>query len=85
MAGFSIVSISVCQALGQSIYSLIVSVIRQLVILIPAAFLLSLTKKVDLIWWAFPIAELVGCTLCITFVSMVLKKLVSHMPSEIKE
>lgn len=80
MAGFSIVSISVCQALGQSIYSLIVSIVRQLVILIPAAFLLSLSGKVNLIWWAFPIAELVGCALCITFVSMVLKKLVSKMP-----
>ena len=80
MAGFSIVSISVCQALGQSIYSLIVSIIRQLVILIPAAFLLSLSGNVNLIWWAFPIAELVGCALCITFVSMVLKKLVSKMP-----
>ena len=80
MAGFSIVSISVCQALGQSIYSLIVSIVRQLVILIPAAFLLSLSGKVNLIWWAFPIAELVGCALCITFVLMVLKKRVSIMP-----
>jgi Na+-driven multidrug efflux pump len=80
MAGFSIVSISVCQALGQSIYSLIVSIVRQLVILIPAAFLLSLSGNVNLIWWAFPIAELVGCALCITFVLMVLKKRVSIMP-----
>lgn len=81
MAGFSIVSISVCQALGQSIYSLIVSIVRQLVILIPAAYLLSLTGNINMIWWAFPIAELVGCTLCITFVALVLKKLVSKMPN----
>lgn len=83
MAGFSVVSISVCQALGQSIYSLIVSVVRQLVVLIPSAFLLSLTKNVNMIWWAFPIAELVGCALCIIFVTRVLKKLVSHMPDEV--
>ena len=84
MAGVSIVSISTCQALGKSIYSLIVSVVRQLVMLIPAAYLLSLSGKINLIWWAFPIAELVGCTLCVIFVMSVLKKYVSKMPSEIK-
>ena len=81
MAGFSIVSISTCQALGKSIYSLIVSVVRQLVVLIPAAYLLALTDKVNLVWWAFPIAELVGCTCCVIFVKSVLKKTVSHMNS----
>lgn len=74
LAGFSIVSISTCQALGKSIYSLIVSVARQLVVLIPCAFLLSLSGKVNLVWWAFPIAELVGCTCCIIFVNYVLRK-----------
>lgn len=79
MAGFSIVSISTCQALGKSIYSLIVSVIRQLVVLIPAAFLLSLSGSVDAVWWSFPIAELIGCTSCVIFVRRVLKNTVSHM------
>lgn len=73
MAGFSIVSISTCQALGKSIYSLIVSIIRQLVVLIPAAFLLSLLGNVNLVWWAFPIAEVVGCTACLIFVTRVLR------------
>ena len=73
MAGFSIVSISTCQALGKSIYSLIVSVARQLVVLIPSAYLLSLSGKVGLVWLAFPISELVGCTCCIIFVRIVLK------------
>ena len=85
LAGFSIVSISTCQALGKSIYSLIVSIVRQLVILIPAAYLLSLSGRVELVWWAFPIAELVGCTLCIIFVSGVLKRAVASfdMPKEL--
>ena len=74
MAGFSIVSISTCQALGKSIYSLVVSVIRQIVVLIPSAFLLSLIGNVDLVWWSFPIAEVVGVTSCIIFVRIVLKK-----------
>ena len=74
MAGFSIVSISTCQALGRSIYSLIVSVIRQIVVLIPSAFLLSRLGDVSLVWWSFPIAEVVGVTCCIIFVRIVLKK-----------
>jgi len=78
MAGISIVSISTCQALGKSIYSLIVSVARQLVVLIPVAFLLSLTGKVNLVWLAFPISEVVGCTLCIIFVTRVLRKFLSE-------
>lgn len=77
MAGVSIVSISTCQALGKSIYSLIVSVARQLIVLIPTAFLLSLSGKVNLVWLAFPIAEVVGCALCVIFVTRVLKKSLS--------
>ena len=85
LAGFSIVSISTCQALGKSIYSLVVSVIRQLVMLIPAAYLLSLAGNVDAIWWAFPIAELVGCTSCIIFVIHVLKNTIGKKEfSELK-
>ncbi len=74
MAGFSIVSVSTCQALGKSIYSLIVSVIRQIVVLIPSAFLLSLIGNVNYVWWSFPIAEVVGVTCCLIFVRIVLKK-----------
>lgn len=84
LAGFSIISISTCQALGKSIYSLIVSVARQLVVLLPAAYLLSLSGKVSLVWWSFPIAELVGCTCCIIFVRRVLKKTVDPIPSKVE-
>lgn len=73
-AGFSIVSISCCQALGKSIYSLYVSIGRQLVVLIPSAFLLSLIGNVDFVWWAFPIAELMSLALCVVFLTRVLKK-----------
>ena len=79
LAGFSIVSISTCQAVGKSIYSLIVSVVRQLVVLIPAAYLLSLAGNVNLVWWAFPIAELFGCTCCIIFVLHVMKTTVEKI------
>ena len=73
-AGFSVVACSTCQALGKSVYSLIVSVGRQLVVLIPVAFLLSLFGNVNLVWLAFPIAEFVSLILCVFFLIRVLKK-----------
>ncbi len=57
LAAVCIIMGSVFQAFSRSIYSLFVSVGRQLVVLIPAAWLLSLTGEVTNIWWAFPIAE----------------------------
>ncbi len=48
------------QALGNGIYSTITSLCRQMIALLPAAYLLSLSGNVDLVWWAFPIAELVS-------------------------
>lgn len=60
MAGFCIVLGAVFQALGTGIYSTIVSVARQLVVLVPVAFLLSMTGKVSSVWWAFPIAEVMS-------------------------
>lgn len=74
-AGFCIITSSVCQALGKSIYSLFSSIGRQLVVLIPAAFLLSLSGNVDLVWWAFPIAEIFSVLLSFFFMVRVLKKL----------
>ena len=60
LAGFCIVAGSTCQALDRSIYSFFVSLLRQLVALIPAAWLLSRTGDVNMVWWAFPIAELMS-------------------------
>lgn len=72
-AGFSIISISTCQALGTSIFALFVSVGRQLVVLIPVAFVLSLFDNVDLVWWAFPIAELMSLVLSAIFLFITLR------------
>lgn len=73
-AGFAIISSCVCQALGKSIYSLFLSIGRQLVVLIPAAFLLSLSGRVELVWWSFPISECISLLLAIVFLIRVLKK-----------
>ena len=63
LAGFSIIAASACQALGKPIYSLINSVCRQIVVLLPTAYLLSLTGRLELVWLAFPIAEFVSVLL----------------------
>lgn len=60
IAAICIVLGSVFQALGNGIYSTIVSLARQLVVLLPAAYLLSLTGDVGMVWWAFVIAELMS-------------------------
>lgn len=75
VAGFCIVAISVCQALGNGVYSLIVSVARQLIILVPTAYLLSLTGNINLVWFAFTIAEAVSAILCLFFLKKSLKKI----------
>ena len=59
-AGFCIVAGSVCQALDKSAASLAVSVLRQLVALVPAAWLLARTGDVNMVWWSFPIAEIIS-------------------------
>ncbi|MDR3231744.1 MAG: MATE family efflux transporter [Synergistaceae bacterium] len=66
-AGFCIVSLSVFQALGNGMESLFVAGSRQLLLLLPAAWLLSLTGFVNATWWSFPIAECGTLALCIIF------------------
>ncbi|CZQ99735.1 multi antimicrobial extrusion protein [Trichococcus palustris] len=66
-AGYNIVSGSVYQAFGRGGLSLWVSLIRQIVVLLPAAFLLSLLGDVSFVWWAYPIAELFAIVLSLYF------------------
>lgn len=73
LAGFCIIAGSVCQAIGNPFYSLIVSVCRQLLVLIPVAWLLSKTGKLELVWWAFPIAEVCSLILSSIFLAKTMK------------
>ncbi len=79
-AGACIVIGSVFQALGKSIFSMFVSITRQLVVLIPAAYLLSLAGNIDLVWWAFPIAEIASTAISAIFFVIVYKKVISIIP-----
>ena len=74
LAGFSVVCSSVFQALGHGVLSLAVSVIRQLVVLLPVAFVLSRVRGLDAVWWAFPIAELFAVTLSALFLRRVFRR-----------
>ncbi len=62
LAWFCIIAGTTFQALGNGVYSLIVSVARQLVVLLPAAYILARIGGLDMIWWCFPIAELMSMT-----------------------
>ena len=62
------------QALGNGIYATITSLCRQLIALLPAAFLLSLSGNVHLVWWAFPIAEVVSVTVTLILFARIYKQ-----------
>ena len=78
-AGYCIIVGSVFQALGNGVYSMIVSIARQLVVLLPVAYLLSLTGQVTNIWWAFPIAELMSTSVTTFFLIRINKKIISKI------
>lgn len=83
-AGFCIVSGSVFQALGNGVLSLLVSVARQLVVLVPVAYLLSLSGRVELIWWSFPIAECMSVLCSAIFLVRIYKKTICKLDEPIK-
>ncbi|MBD5444060.1 MAG: MATE family efflux transporter [Lachnospiraceae bacterium] len=78
-AGFSIICLTVFQALGSAIYSMFVSIARQLVVLLPAAYLLSLAGNVNYVWWAFPIAEIMSLCMTVFFLIRINRKVISHI------
>ena len=78
-AGFGIICSTVFQALGNAVYSMIVSIARQLAVLLPAAYLLSLTGSVNNVWWAFPIAEVVSFLVTVFFMCRIYRNIISHI------
>lgn len=78
-AAVGIACSSAFQALGYAFYSMIMSIARQLLVLLPVAFLLSLSGEVRLVWFAFPIAEIVSFVICIFFMIHISKKVISKI------
>lgn len=74
-AGVAIICSTVLQAIGNPLHSLIMSVCRQLLVIVPVAWLLSLSGRLELVWLAFPIAEFVSVAMSIFF----MKKTIRHL------
>ena len=81
-AGFGIVCGTAFQALGNAVYSMFVSIARQLVVLLPAAYLLALTGEVTNVWWAFPIAEVMSLAMTAIFLIRINSRVIRHIGEE---
>ena len=79
IAAFCIIIGSVFQALGRAVYSMINSIMRQVVVLLPVAYLLSLTGEVNNVWWSFPIAEIMSFTVTTLFLIKINREIISKV------
>ena len=82
-AAFAVVLSSVFQAFGNAVYSMAVSFSRQVVVLLPAAYLLSMTGDVDKVWWCYLIAELMSVAMSLLFMRVIYVKKIKPLPDEI--
>ena len=80
MAWFSIICSTIFQALGKAVFSMIVSIMRQLFILIPAAYILAKIGGLAVVWWSFPIAEVISVTVSVLFLIYIYRKIISKIP-----
>ena len=74
LAAFGIALGASFQAMGKGAYATVISLCRQLIVLLPAAYLLSLTDQVDNVWWAFPISEFVSLVITVLFFLRIYRK-----------
>lgn len=78
-AGFCITIGSVFQALGNGLYSMLVSIARQICVLLPVAYLMSLTGNLDMVWLSFPIAEIMSVAMSVFFYARINKNVISKI------
>lgn len=79
-AGFGIIVSSSLQALGHGVFSMFISIARQLVVLLPAALIIAKAtnySNVDYVWWSFPIAEIASFLCSVIFLRIIYKKVIS--------
>lgn len=79
LAGICIVCGTLFQALGNAVYSMINSICRQIVVLLPAAYLLAQLGNVNYVWWSLPIAELMSLTMTMIFLVKINKDIISKI------
>lgn len=80
IAWFCIVSGTVFQALGKAFFSMIVSIMRQLFVLIPAAYILAKLGGLHVVWWSFPIAEVISLMVSSFFLVRINRTIISRVP-----
>lgn len=78
-AGFCIVSSSVFQALGNGVYSMIMSFARQIVVILPVAFIFAKLFGLDAVWYSYPIAEIVSVVICVFMLKRIIDKKVKPL------
>lgn len=78
-AGFCIISSCMFQALGNGVYSLIMSMCRQLFVIIPVAYVFAITIGLDAVWFSYPIAEIVSVTICIFLLKKIIKEKLTYL------
>ena len=78
-AGFCIVSSCVFQALGNGVYSMLLSIARQIVIILPVAFTFAKLFGLNMVWFAYPIAEVFSVVICIFLLKHILKNKVKPL------
>ena len=80
LAAVGIILSTVFQAVGRGTYSMIISIARQLVILLPVAWVIAkVTGDVKAVWWCFPIAELAALVMCLYFYGQCNKKMLTRL------
>lgn len=80
IAWFCIIAGTVFQALGKAVYSMIVAIMRQLVVLVPAAYILAKFGGLEAVWWAFPIAELMSFVVSTICLVNIYRKIIKPLP-----
>jgi Na+-driven multidrug efflux pump len=78
-AGYAIMRGAAFQALGKSVYSMNISLVRQLLIIIPCAYIFAKIGGVNMVWWAFPAAEVAGFTMSMLYTKRIRRTIINKM------
>jgi Na+-driven multidrug efflux pump len=78
-AGYNVIISSSFQALGNGIYSLIISVVRQLIVILPVAYAFSKLFGLSAVWWSFPIAEVAAVIICTILLIRIYRQKVANL------
>lgn len=78
-AGFCIAMSGLFQGLGNGVYSMVISIARQLIVILPVAYYFSMIGGLSAVWWAFPVAEIAAVALTIAFFAKTNKKILKRL------